>query len=266
MASSSNARPEVLSIDTCRALEAAKAETLSYSVRLLLSPAIDTAPSRVVVVLGEAHMKLSKAYDIGFELVRRFDLRGVETFQSKQIRAGRLLGKLIHLPRVALRKLSFGKVRDSTIVAAKTLPNGHCEELERADHVPFALHAASVYLTALFLIAGASFVSSIAQGLRPESVPMSELAAWLAWCTRALQTHMIALVPAWFLRRHAWSVWIHPLIAIVNVRDTLMANGTVRMLREHPGSSPAVVVMGRAHVPGYARELIERHGFRSFDA
>ncbi len=261
MGTSGNRRPELLSVDTCRALEAARAEPLSYTARLLVSPESDDGPPRVVVVLGEAHVKLSKAYDLGLELVRRFELRGVETFQVKRVFAGRLLGKLIHLPRVALRKLSFGAVKDSTIVAAKTLPHGHCEELERADHVPFALHVASLYLTAFFLFAIASLVSSIA----PALLAPSQLVQGLAWFTLVLQVHMIALVPAWIFRRHAWSVWIHPLIAILNVRDTLMADGTVRMLRDHPGAAPAIVIMGRAHVPGYARELIERHGFRSLD-
>ena len=50
-------------------------------------------------------------------------------------------------------------------------------------------------------------------------------------------------------------------IAILSTRDTLMAEGTVRMLREHPEPSAAVVVMGRAHVNGYERELVLKHGF-----
>jgi hypothetical protein len=69
------------------------------------------------------------------------------------------------------------------------------------------------------------------------------------------------LLPAYVFRRHAWAWLIHPGIALVTVRDSLMAAGTVRMLREHLEASSAIVVMGRAHVAGYERELVERHAF-----
>lgn len=72
---------------------------------------------------------------------------------------------------------------------------------------------------------------------------------------------MLMLVPAYFLRAHSWAWVIQPVIAILSTRDTLMAEGTVRMLREHPEPSAAVVVMGRAHVNGYERELVLKHGF-----
>ena len=39
------------------------------------------------------------------------------------------------------------------------------------------------------------------------------------------------------------------------------AEGTVRMLEDHPAIGAAVVVMGRAHVSGYTRILVEEHGF-----
>jgi hypothetical protein len=48
----------------------------------------------------------------------------------------------------------------------------------------------------------------------------------------------------------------------VSVRDKLMANGTVQMLSDHPEVQSAVVVMGRAHLPGFERELVDLHGFR----
>jgi pheromone shutdown protein TraB len=54
---------------------------------------------------------------------------------------------------------------------------------------------------------------------------------------------------------------IHPFLGILTLRDELMAEGTVRMLDDHPTVPAAVVVMGRAHVSGYARILVERYGF-----
>jgi hypothetical protein len=80
----------------------------------------------------------------------------------------------------------------------------------------------------------------------------------------ALEVHMLALVPAIALRRRSWSYVIHPAIGLITIRDPLMAEGTVRMLEDHP-TGAAVVVMGRAHLPGFERELIEKHGFHRVD-
>jgi len=51
------------------------------------------------------------------------------------------------------------------------------------------------------------------------------------------------------------------MLAILTLRDTLLADGTVRMLREHPEARAALTIMGRGHLLGYERELVEKHGF-----
>ena len=45
----------------------------------------------------------------------------------------------------------------------------------------------------------------------------------------------------------------------------MMVEGTMRMLADHPGPREALVIMGRAHLPGYQRELVEAHGFTPVD-
>jgi hypothetical protein len=55
---------------------------------------------------------------------------------------------------------------------------------------------------------------------------------------------------------------VHPFIGILTLRDAIMANGTLKMLADHPEDRTAVVVMGRAHLPGFEAELVEKHGFR----
>jgi len=87
------------------------------------------------------------------------------------------------------------------------------------------------------------------------------LPRWLFALGVAFQLHCYLLLPAYVFRRHRWAWLIHPGIALVTVRDSLMAAGTVRMLRDHLEASSAIVVMGRAHVAGYERELVERHAF-----
>ena len=231
------------------ALAGALSRPLSYTARCVLTPLPER---RVVVILGEAHVKLGLASALGKALVNRFELRGVETFQRRQIAAGGWLAFLIHAPRVLLRTLSLGLVKDSTIVDAKAITTGATVELECASFVPLPLHVASVYLAALFSVLYPVLLLQVADISLPR---------WLLSLGVAFQLHCYLLLPAYVFRRHPWAWLIHPGIALVTVRDSLMAAGTVRMLREHPEASSAIVVMGRAHVAGYERELLERHAF-----
>jgi len=235
-----------------RALERAHAEPLSYAVRLVRAP-----DGRLVAILGEAHLKLAKASAIGKDVVSSFELRGVETFQRKQITWGRALGVVISAPRALLRALSFGAIKDSTIIDAKQLPSGYTVELERAKKMPFGLHVVSVYMTSFFVV---SFLAMLAPVLAP-IVPAFVAALMLV--ALGFQVHLLALIPGFFLRRYAWSWVIHPFLGILTLRDELMSTGTLRMLEDHPSIPEAVVVMGRAHVSGYQRLLVERHGYTS---
>lgn len=233
------------------ALERAARKPLSFTVRYLVAPG-----QRLVVVLGEAHVKMGAASDIGRDVVRCFALRGVETFQRDDVAAGRALGHLIDAPRRLLRALSLGVVKGSTITDAKELATGHTVELERSDQVPLALHAGSVYLASMFGVTYASMLLG-AVGL---NVPGLKTVA------NAFSLHLLAGVPAYALRERRWAWMMQPALAILTARDELLARGTVRMLRDHPGQDAAVVVMGRAHVAGYTRALVEQHGFVQIEA
>lgn len=233
-----------------KALERAEHKKLSYAVRLVKSP-----EGRVVAVLGEAHMKMSEAAEIGRGVVEAFELRGVETFQRKNIFLGRALGFLIQFPRLLLRIFTLGAVKGSTITEAKQLPSGYTVEIERTKHVPFGLHVTSAYMTAFFTVAFLALLLPILAIVAPG------VAAALVTVLVAFELHMFLLIPAVFLRRFTWSWMIHPMIGILTLRDHLMAAGTVEMLKDHPKTQHAVVVMGRAHVSGFTRLLVEKHDF-----
>jgi hypothetical protein len=235
------------------ALDRARKKKLSYAVRMLRAP-----DGRTLAVLGEAHMKMAEAAKIGRDVVSAFELRGVETFQRDQIFLGRLLGVLIHGPRLMLQLLSFGAMKGSTITDARQLPSGFTVQLERTKKVPFGLHITSLYLCAYMIIAILGLLLPLISVVSPP------VAAAIVTALVAVQAHMILLIPAIVLRRFRWSWMIHPLIGILTLRDYLMVDGTVRMLEDHP-RMPAVVVMGRAHVSGYTRLLIDKHGFKPWD-
>lgn len=196
-------------------------------------------------------MKLGEASKLGRDVVRCFELRGIETFQRKDVVAGRLLGHLINAPRLALRAMSLGAVKGSTITDAKDLVDGQTVELERTDEVPLSLHVGSVYLSAMFGVSYASMLFGVA-GI---AVP------GLAATASAFSFHLLAGLPAYALRDRSWAWMIQPAIAILTARDELLAAGTVRMLRDHPDPAAAVIVMGRAHVAGVERLLLDKHGF-----
>lgn len=235
-----------------RALERAQAEPLSYAVRLVRAP-----DGRLVAILGEAHLKLAKASALGKDVVSAFELRGVETFQRGQITWGRALGVVIHAPRALLRALALGKIKDSTIIDAKQLPSGYTVELERAKVMPLGLHVASVYMTTYFVVSLLALLAPLLTPIAPG------IAAAILLVAFGFQLHLLALVPGFFVRRYAWSWLVHPFLGILTLRDELMASGTLRMLEDHPSVREAVVVMGRAHVTGYERLLVERHGYTS---
>jgi hypothetical protein len=235
-----------------RALNRARDAKLSYGVDLLRSPAGVT-----LALLGETHLKLPHASALGKEVVEAFQLRGVEGFPAKRVVWGRILGVLIAAPRRLLQALSFGYVRDSTIKDARAAKHGHTFALESVAAIPVGLHAASMYLTLFFLVA---FATPVVALLVPFAPPLAVVLPWLTLAALVFQIHMVALVPAYLLRKFSWAWLIHPAIGILGLRDKTMVEGTLAMLKLHPKEA-AVVILGRAHMTGYARELVDQHGF-----
>lgn len=234
-----------------RALDRARSIPMSYVVRELRAP-----DGRVVVLLGEAHMKLSHAAEVGREVVDAFELRGVETFQRKKVVWGTALGIVIGWPRLILRALSFGLIKGSTITDALQLPHGYTVQIEKSRKpTPLGLHVASVYMTLFFSVTFAAVLVPLLAPVLPA------LAAAIALAAVAFQAHLVMLVPAILFRKHSWCWVLHPFLGILTIRDHLMVDGTVEMLADHKQCTSAVVVMGRAHIAGVERILSEAHGF-----
>ncbi len=240
-----------MSAEAFEAVQRASAQRLSYGIRFLAA-----ADGRLLVVVGEAHLKLEEASRTGKELVDAFELRGVEGFPRERVVAGRALKVLIDTPRVLIRTLSLGLVKDSTIVDARRASAGHTVPLENASRVPLALHVASVYLTLFFAVG--FFLALPTQIL--ERVPDVVLRPVLLLAL-FFQCHLLALIPALLLQRRSWSWVIHPGVAILSARNLMMVEGTTRMLADHPQPRAALIIMGRAHLTGYERELVFAHGF-----
>ena len=240
-----------MSAQALAAVRRARAQRLSYGIRLLAA-----TDGRLLVVVGETHLKLEQASRTGKELVDAFELRGVEGFPAHRVIAGRALKVLIDAPRILVRTLSLGLVKDSTIVDARRASSGYTVPLENASRVPLALHVASVYLTVFFAVGFALALLAPIHDRVPDALLGPLLRLGLLF-----QYHLPALIPALLLQRRSWSWVIHPGVAILSTRNIMMVEGTMRMLADHRGPRAALVIMGRAHLPGYERELAQAHGF-----
>ena len=210
---------------------------------------LESPDGQEVFVLGESHVKTRGAADRCREAVEAFSLRGVERLQRKQVFAGSLLGAFFENVRGTLELLSGGQLAGSTIEVALGLPAGQTVELERTERVPLALHVGTGYLA---VYAGLAVPALLVPSLRP-----------LRAAVMLLGLHLYALPLAYVLRDRPWAWAIQPLITILTVRDELIVEGIRRMLAEHR-ATPALVIVGRAHVPGIVERLLE-HGFRRVD-
>ena len=239
-------------------VSAATHDVLGAASRLPLHAVVElrSPEGRQVFLLGETHVKTRQAAAICREAVQGFSLRGVERLQRDQVFAGRFLGAFLERARAALELLGGGQLAGSTIEVALELPEGVTVELEQTERVPLGLHVGTGYLAlytglvlpALLLLPWWGTVPF----LRPVRVAV-----------RLLGLHLYALPVAYVFRERPWATVLQPLLTILTVRDGLLADGILRMLATHP-AEPAVVIVGRAHVPGVVERLLE-HGFRRAD-
>lgn len=229
-------------------------EVLSEVSRLPLHAVVElrSPDGRQVFLLGETHVKARRAADVCRRAVEGFSLRGVEHLQRDQVVAGQVLGPVLGAVREALEVLSGGGLAGSTIEVALDLPEGTTVELERTDRVPLGLQVGAAYLALHVALAVPALLLlpwSGAGWLRPLRVAV-----------KTLGVHLYALPLAYALRDRPWGWVIQPLVTILTTRDQLLAEGILRMLETHP-AEPAVVIVGRAHVPGVVERLVDQ-GFR----
>ena len=236
-------------------VSAATKDVLAEVSRLPLHTVVEleSPDGREIFVLGESHVKTRGAAEICRRAIEAFTLRGVERLQRDDVFAGPLLGGFLERARGALQLLSGGNLAGSSIEVALELPDGHTVELEQTERVPLGLNVGTGYLAVYTTLALPAQVLMPLWGNIPSLRP-------LRVAIKLLGLHLYALPLAYALRDRPWAWTIQPLITILTVRDELLVNGIRRMLAMHP-AAPAVVIVGRAHVPGVVDRLLD-HGFR----
>jgi hypothetical protein len=234
-----------------RAVEDVLAEVSRLPLHTVVE--LESADGRAVFILGESHVKTREAADLCRQAVQAFSLRGVERLQREDVFAGELLGGTFEKARGVLESLSGGRLAGSTIEAALGMPDGDTVELERTEHVPRSLDVGTGYLAVYTTFVLPALLTMPLWGSIP-SLRTLRVAA------RIFGLHLYALPLAYVLRDRPWAWAIQPLLTILTVRDELLADGVRRMLATHP-QGPAIVIVGRAHVPGIVERLVE-HGFR----
>lgn len=214
---------------------------------------LESPEGREIFVVGESHVKTRGAAETCRRAIEAFSLRGVERLQRDDVFAGSLLGAFFERARGALQMLSGGHLAGSTIEVALELPEGHTVELEQTERVPLGLNVGTGYLAVYTTLVLPALLVMPFWGSIPSLRP-------LRVAVKLLGLHLYALPLAYVLRDRPWAWAIQPLITILTVRDELLVDGIRRMLAAHP-AAPAVVIVGRAHVPGVVDRLLE-HGFR----
>ena len=214
---------------------------------------LESPDGRAVFILGESHVKTRDAAELCRQAVHLFSLRGVERLQRDDVFAGALLGGTFEKARGALERLTGGQLAGSTIEVALEMSEGDTVELERTEHVPRSLNVGTGYLAVYTTFVLPALVTMPLWGSIP-SLRSLRVAA------RLFGLHLYALPLAYALRDRPWAWAIQPLLTILTVRDELLADGIRRMLETH-SQEPAIVIVGRAHVPGVVERLVE-HGFR----
>ena len=217
---------------------------------------LESPDGREVFVLGESHVKSRGAAERCRQAVAGFSLRGVERLQRDEVFAGALLGGFFEQMRGALQTLSADHLAGSTIEVALDAPEGKTVELEQTDRVPLGLHVGAGYLAVYTSLAFPAMIVMPLWGNIPSLRPLRAV-------VKLLGLHLYALPLAYALRDRPWAWAIQPLITILTVRNELLVEGIERMLATHR-AAPALVIVGRAHVPGIVDRLVE-HGFRRLE-
>jgi hypothetical protein len=214
---------------------------------------------KLVVTLGEVHLKFKKAKLLGKTAVDAFALRGVEGMRHWQPGPSTTLAKcfgfLLVFPQLLIRKLTVNQVKGSTILDAWAATHGQTVALERGFQPGVRTWWALVGLTSF--------------------VPVMSLGVWMLihyrmpfWFEMAVVGYemyfVVGLIPSLLLRHHSWAALLHPLAGLIYERDRFMARQTVQMLVESPEPA-ALTVMGRAHLKGYGLAL-KSHGFTKLEA
>jgi len=239
-------------------VSAATQDVLAQVSRLPLHTVVEleSPDGREIFVVGESHVKTRGAGEICRQAIEAFSLRGVERLQRDDVFAGPLLGALFERARGALERLGGGHLAGSSIEVALELPEGHTVELEHTERVPLGLNVGTGYLAVYATLVLPGLLAMPFWNTIPSLRP-------LRVAVKLLGLHLYALPLAYVLRDRSWAWAIQPLITILTVRDELLVDGVRRMLATHP-ASPAVVIVGRAHVRGVVDRLVD-HGFRRVD-
>ena len=214
---------------------------------------------KLVVTLGEVHLKLKKAKLLGKAAVDAFDLRGVEGMRfwhpSPSTTLAKCFGFLLVFPQLLIRKLTANQVKGSTILDAWAATHGQTVALEMGFKPGVRTWWALIGLSTF--------------------IPAMSLAVWLLtyypmpfWFEAAVVSYemyfVVGLIPSLLLRHHSWAIFVHPLAGLIYERDRYMAEQTVKMLEES-SEQTALTIMGRAHLKGFGLAL-QNDGFTKLEA
>lgn len=245
------------------------ADSGDYKVSVLWG-LIDNKP-KTVVLFGEAHLKDSAAKEAGREVVKHFNLRGLEGASVEITWGGRVLAWAVHAGYAFNRILTFGKRQhettiDDAIESAKTsgarnipLEKGHVPDLPE--------NIQSIILPTQMLTCAAAFCGDVLYYLEPTNT-VSNVTTPLVWIVAGVG--LTQAYGAKLLRPHFKDEkWFKTIFAInyglINARDKTMTNNVHKALSEHPDENAILVIVGKDHVDGMRDLLKQNFGFQDLE-
>jgi hypothetical protein len=229
--------------------------------------------TRAVILLGETHIKDDIDYQMGQRILKHFPVRALEGFQGKRWYHRLFMAQYKPLLEI-LQK--FNKWKGSTITEAKTLPTESNSSLKIANledghHYPIdeTIFFHTMNLPVYFLVANTAFP------LTELTVP-DHVESVLHSLHGNVNFGFVALaVGQWYLSGLKYMVnveekykssspipgFLHGLLRGRNLTMTARVNDLINDA-EVDFNAPALAIVGRAHVPGMKKLLMEKYGFQ----
>ena len=225
-----------------------------YTVALLGNESV--GKDRLVVLLGESHYKDGRNAEIGRDVLKHFPVRGIEGYDPSLTLGGRLFAWVARpLMRLAAFR-SEGSTTQETVAQDDMVAVFHLEKNHKpglAERVETLIVPTSILSLLLYVVPCMLPKSSFAHMIR-----IAALCGALSLVYFAVGTALSDRFQhrRWFRRLFGLT------LGLVSGRDKTMAGNIDEIMREYPDVENILNIVGKYHVPGMKRLLLDAYGYK----
>jgi len=229
----------------------------------ILSSRRENFADKLVVLLGETHIKSRKASDVGKQCLTHFPVRMVEhakvsddlpDFTKKNIHSyAYVLNNIEHLSGGLLHSSTILEARSDHRPNSLTIPAEQGHQSDRSESVSLiamsTLPVLSLALNLLSFIGSMGYLNSVVSTF----FMSASRAVNTAYGVASLAMLMDDMMFEGRLSDHQFGIFVNYMSGIIHGRDRTIATNIAKALDEH--HVPLLVIVGELHVPGIARNL-----------